>query len=197
DLSDPSAPTLQASLKIPGFSTYMHPIGDTHLLTIGREADSNGIVTGLKLSLFDVADATAPRLAHEHIINDPSVVSEALHEHKAFSYFPAQSLLAVPLSTYRCDQSGFVGLRALNVDLQSGFQVLADLSHSAFYPPSTLPYCGYSGYADVRRSLRIEDHLYVLSGKAVTAHPLADLTAPATASVTLPDPRPAGDAWLW
>ena len=42
DLSDPANPTLQGELKIPGYSAYLHPIDETHLLGIGQEADDNG-----------------------------------------------------------------------------------------------------------------------------------------------------------
>ncbi|MFO0680056.1 MAG: beta-propeller domain-containing protein [Polyangiaceae bacterium] len=42
DLSTPSKPTILGELQIPGFSEYMHPLGDTHLLTIGRDGDPNG-----------------------------------------------------------------------------------------------------------------------------------------------------------
>jgi len=35
DLSNPQAPQLAGELQIPGFSTYMHLMDATHLLTIG------------------------------------------------------------------------------------------------------------------------------------------------------------------
>jgi len=57
DLSDPKAPTIQSALKIPGFSTYLHPYGDNLLLGVGVDTDNTGAQTGkLKLSMFDVAD---------------------------------------------------------------------------------------------------------------------------------------------
>lgn len=57
DLSDPKAPTVQSALKIPGFSTYLHPYGDDLLLGVGVDTDSTGAPTGkVKLSMFDVTD---------------------------------------------------------------------------------------------------------------------------------------------
>ena len=57
DLRDPTAPTVQGALKIPGFSQYLHPFGDGLLLGVGVEADTGtGQPTGLKVALFDVHD---------------------------------------------------------------------------------------------------------------------------------------------
>ena len=57
DLSDPEDPVVTGELKVPGFSQYLHPINDDNsvLIAIGQDADENGRVLGLKLSLFDVS----------------------------------------------------------------------------------------------------------------------------------------------
>lgn len=73
DLSDPYNPKVLGELKIPGFSQYLHPVGDGLLLGIGRDTqeiftrDANGKETaigfrdvGLKVSLFDVSDLHNP-----------------------------------------------------------------------------------------------------------------------------------------
>lgn len=52
DLEDPTKPTIIGSLKIPGFSSYLHPYGDNLLLGIGQEDGE------LKLSMFDTKDPT-------------------------------------------------------------------------------------------------------------------------------------------
>ncbi len=36
DLSDPTAPRQVGELEVPGFSTYLHPFDDTHLLAVGE-----------------------------------------------------------------------------------------------------------------------------------------------------------------
>ena len=57
DLSDPTNPVLTGELEITGFSAYLHPYGDGRLLGIGYESDPDtGVVTGLKLSMFDISD---------------------------------------------------------------------------------------------------------------------------------------------
>ena len=56
DLSDPKSPKILGQLDVTGFSSYLHPYGDGLLLGMGYEADTNGRVTGLKLSMFDISD---------------------------------------------------------------------------------------------------------------------------------------------
>ncbi len=58
DLSDPAEPTLLSALKIPGFSDYLHPLGQHRLLGIGVAADRRGVTHGAQAALFDVDDLT-------------------------------------------------------------------------------------------------------------------------------------------
>jgi len=61
DLSDPAKPRVAGELKILGYSAYLHPAGPGRLLGVGQDADAEGRVKGLQLSLFDVSDPAAPR----------------------------------------------------------------------------------------------------------------------------------------
>ena len=114
DLSDPTNPTIMGELEVPGVSTYIHPLDENNVLTIGiGPANSDG--TGLdwsntQISLFDVTNFSNPELASvlplfpvsENEINEWSWGwSEATFEHKAFQYWGPKNLLAIPLSTYR------------------------------------------------------------------------------------------------
>jgi hypothetical protein len=56
DLSDSRAPRVTGELEVPGFSTYLHPIGAGRLLGVGRNANSEP-----EVSLFDVSDPAHPR----------------------------------------------------------------------------------------------------------------------------------------
>ena len=56
DLRTPSEPILEGEQKIPGFSNYMHPIGETHLLTVGPAGDDGGLSGEWQAQLFDVSD---------------------------------------------------------------------------------------------------------------------------------------------
>ena len=60
DLSDPADPEVLGELKIPGFSSYLHPVGADLLLGVGQDASLEGRVEGLQVSLFDVSDPTDP-----------------------------------------------------------------------------------------------------------------------------------------
>lgn len=60
DLADPTAPKVLGELKIPGFSTYLHPVGGDLLLGVGQDADAQGRVTGMQVSLFDLSDRSKP-----------------------------------------------------------------------------------------------------------------------------------------
>jgi len=62
DLSDPTNPTVEGELKIPGFSTYLHPLDDGLLLAVGVDGDEDGVTGGTVVSLFDVSDPDDPRL---------------------------------------------------------------------------------------------------------------------------------------
>ncbi|MDF3000351.1 MAG: Beta propeller domain [Bacillota bacterium] len=96
DLSDPSKPVVTGELKIPGFSSYLHPVGKNLLLGIGADTyeiyrkDSSGkdVVVGvrqggIKYSLFDVSDMGKPREISNYVVGDSGSSSEAFYNHKA------------------------------------------------------------------------------------------------------------------
>ncbi len=117
DLSNPAAPAVGGELKIPGFSTYIHPLGSDHLLTIGRDVLDNGDwqqVDGIQVQIFDVADITTPTLAHKATFGGGGTSSEALYDHKAFSFFADKGLLAIPYNSYGGEGGG--GVTVVEVD---------------------------------------------------------------------------------
>ncbi len=93
DLSNAEAPVMRGELKIPGYSSYLHPIGDGLLLGLGQDATNEGRTTGTQLSLFDVSNPDSPtQLARVHI----GGWSDAEWNHLAFLYWPADGTVAVP-----------------------------------------------------------------------------------------------------
>ncbi|QGN46221.1 hypothetical protein GKC29_04755 [Micromonospora sp. WMMC415] len=95
DLTDHAAPKVTGELKITGYSEYLHPVADGRLLGVGQEADRNGRVKGVQVSLFDVRDPARPaRLDRWH---RPGGWSRAEHDPHAFLYEPGTGLLAVPV----------------------------------------------------------------------------------------------------
>jgi hypothetical protein len=98
DLSDDAAPRLLGELKLPGFSEYLHPIGDGRLVGIGSEADERtGVVTGFKATLFDVADPTAPKELDSFV--EPGAWSPVGADPHSFTWDPVRRRAVVPVST--------------------------------------------------------------------------------------------------
>jgi len=101
DLSDPTAPRVVGELKVPGYSDYIHPLGENHLLTIGKDAvDAGGFAwyQGVQLSVFDVTDFADPRLVDAEVIGERGTESQALHDPHAFTFFPPADTLAVQMT---------------------------------------------------------------------------------------------------
>ena len=112
DLSQPAAPRVTGELKIPGYSAYLHRVSPNQLVGVGRDATTDGRVTGAQVSLFDITDRGAPRLVRAvRYANGFSVVE---HDHHAFLHWPATGLVVVPMSqsgpTSGTEFTGAVGL---------------------------------------------------------------------------------------
>jgi len=185
DLSDPARPRKVGELKIPGFSTYIHPLGDTHLLTVGEHREEDGSWQGraLKLSLFDVSDLAQPKEAFTYPLGSMNSYSEALYEHKAFTYFPAKGLLALPFMDWDASSydywSGFRSeLRVFRVDTATGFSPVGVVSMRDMY--QTLNFRNWSWYWQpaVRRSIMADDYVYAISDAGMRVSHVASLQTP-------------------
>lgn len=189
DFANPSAPSKLGELKIPGFSEYMHPLDENHLLTIGKEADASGRVQGMALQIFDVSNPTAPQQKQKFVYSPSSYgYSEASYNHKAFTYFAEKNLLAFPYTSY--DQNTgrqSSTLELFKVGTSDGFTRLGGIDHSAFFSEQQSS-CYYVD-PTVRRGLFIEDVAYSLSYGGVIAKRIDDL-AGAGVSLALPSPYP-------
>ena len=119
DLSDPSDPRTVGELKIPGFSSYLHPIGEGRLVGIGRDATLEGQDQGLLVSLFDVSDPNAPKQLQTYTERDAH--SAAGHDPKAFLWWAPESAVVVPIERFgpqdQARPSGFdAGMVVLDID---------------------------------------------------------------------------------
>lgn len=196
DLSDKYNPTLAGELKIPGFSTYLHPLGTDKLLTIGvggTDAGSNGRTT---ISTFNVGNFANPTLTATLPIEGEQGWgwSEAQNEHKAFQYFAPKKLLAVPQSTY--DYTGgyyryLSKLEMINVDETTGaLSLRGSINHSQYYNSNQ-----YWSNLQIRRSIFMGDFIYAVSDKAISVHRLNDLGQ--VTVQTLPGTLPNEYYWWW
>ena len=177
DLKDPRQPKLMAELKIPGFSTYMHPIeGGDYLLTIGRDGDDDGNIGETALQLFDVRDATNPILKHKHVL--PGGWSEAAYDHKAFTFFG--DMLAIPLAEWTGEGMDS-SLQLFDIDVEQGISPHGAVSHSGFFDEVVVE----DGYYDdwcmsyqgrVRRGVFIDDSIYSISRGGIVVNDTATMT---------------------
>lgn len=114
DLSDPTAPRVAGELEIPGYSAYLHPIGDGRLIGVGQDATEDGQLLGTQVALFDVRDPGAPRRVAQTTL--PTASSGAEGDHRAFLWWPETSLAAIPVSSY--GETPFEGLVGYRVDVE-------------------------------------------------------------------------------
>lgn len=99
DLSDPTAPKTVGEVKLPGFSSYLHPVGDGLVVGLGYDGDEeNADFSSIKVSLFDVSDMKNPKEVDTFVLKN--VTSSALYNHKAFIYYPEENLIGFPVEHY-------------------------------------------------------------------------------------------------
>ncbi|WP_249756128.1 beta-propeller domain-containing protein [Microvenator marinus] len=176
DLSDPTNPQLLGELKINGFSSYIHPMGENHLLTIGQDADSNGQVLGVHLQIFDVTDMANPTRTHQHLLSTGpwSSWSEAMWDHHAFTYHAGKEILAVPLNSWENNADPFSGLVVLRASSSTGFTELGRVDHAPLTGCQGCDPNEYHWWVDVRRSIFMDDYLYSISSLGIMVNGLED-----------------------
>jgi len=183
DLANPAQPRVVGQLKVPGFSSYLHPLDATHLLGIGRDVDpATGRVLGLQLSIFDVANPADPKRSATYTFAGEGwgSWSAALWDHHALSWFAEQGILALPVQEGDW-WTGSNGLVVFKVDTNSaeGFTNLGEITHDD----------------PVQRSIRIGEFLYSVSAGEVKVHRL-DAPTVEVGSTRLAAPSPfSGLIW--
>ena len=136
DLSNPEKPEIKGELKIPGFSTYLHPVGDNLLLGVGVDGTNDGQGNGMKVSLFDVSDPENPVEADKieySGINAQNrwtyIYSEAFYSHKALCWNENEKVMYIPYSKQdriwastngeALSKTNTAGILAVKVDTQN------------------------------------------------------------------------------
>jgi hypothetical protein len=177
DLADPAHPKVVGSLTIPGFSSYMHPLDDNHLLTIGRDVDPNTNRQGnLMLQIFDVTNATNPALVQKYVYDSSTYgYSEAQYDHKAFNYFADKQLLSFPFYAYG-QNSARSSAELFKIDIANGITKLGSVDHSAFIGTAYAGWCGGWFTPAVRRTVFMDDVLYSISYGGVIATDTTKMT---------------------
>ncbi len=162
DLSDPEAPEVLGYLKIPGYSDYLHPYDENHVIGIGKDVNesidadkvhsANAVyytaILGLKISLFDVSDVENPIEESKLVIGDRGTYSPALDDHRAFLFDKEKGLLVLPIQvaelvnetnqwgSYENSKIIFNGAYVLDISLENGISVRGKITHFEEYKPT-------------------------------------------------------------
>jgi hypothetical protein len=174
DLADPAKPTIVGELEMPGFISYLHPIDDTHLLGVGRQLAAPGGPMQVKVALFDVSDLAHPIDVATALVGEGSSWSDALWDPKAFTWFGARSLLAIPFADYATTFTS--DLRLFHVDAATGIRPAGVLSLADLYQEPG-PAFGWYWSPYVRRSILADDFVYAVSDAGIRSAAVAGLPA--------------------
>ena len=197
DLSTPEKPAVLGALKIPGFSDYLHPYDENHIIGFGKDtielssgSGTNAYYLGMKIAIFDVSDVANPKEMFVTKIGDRGTSSEILQNPKALLFSKDKNLLAFPVSEYKLKegeevvsddnypnygQFNFQGLFTYSIDLQEGFKLKGKLTHikDEEYKKSG-SYYGNSE-KEIRRAVYINDTIYTFSNNLIKANDLGDM----------------------
>ncbi|MBD2844981.1 beta-propeller domain-containing protein [Paenibacillus sp. IB182496] len=187
DLRDPAQPAVLGQLKIPGYSDYLHPYDEHHLIGFGKETvtvpvkgagpdDVVAYAQGLKLALFDVTDVNAPKEKFKTVIGDRGTDSELLRNHKALLFDKARGLLAFPVQVMETPEGreaqegmpaygefAYQGAYVYAIDEKAGFRLRGRITHLDEDELKQSATYGADYRAYVQRILYAGDTLYTLS----------------------------------
>ena len=196
DVSNPKNPMVLGKLKIPGYSDYLHPIDETHIIGVGKETieakqGDFAWFQGMKMAIFDVSNVSNPIEMHKIVIGDRGTDSYALQDHKAFLYNGQRKLLVLPIILAEIPEGQkskplkdnqfpaygvpvFQGAFVYRVTLEKGFEERGRITHVS--PSEELKRGYYFGdESSVKRALYIGNVLYTLSGRMLKANSLDTL----------------------
>ncbi len=158
DLSDPTNPQIKGELKIPGYSSYLHPYDENHIIGIGYNTKSNGhggiTNDNMKMSMFDVSDVENPKEMFSIDIGTEYVHSEILYNHKSLFYKKSDNLIGFPVSYDSQNR-----LEIFKIDLENGFEKYAEILNN-------------KDFNGIERAIYIEDTLYTLHYNGIISYNL-------------------------
>lgn len=130
DLSNPSNPQILGELKIPGYSTYLHPYDETHLIGFGYDTKEDGTqitTNGLKMVMFDISDLNNPKELFKINIGDSKYTySELLFNHKALLFSKEKNIIAFPIYS-SSGRKSYTRAAIYEIDLEKGFTLKGEI----------------------------------------------------------------------
>jgi uncharacterized secreted protein with C-terminal beta-propeller domain len=195
DLKNPAKPRILGELKIPGYSDYLHPYDENHVIGLGKdtvlaESGSFSWFQGVKLSLFDVTDVNNPKEVSKYIIGDRGTSSPALRDSHAFLFSRIKNMLVIPINLYEIGESKYEGdipanaygtykwsgAYVLHISAEKGFVLKGRISHSDNTEnEDQYGYYRWGNDDNIKRSFYIDNVLYTLSNNKLGMNDLDDL----------------------
>ncbi len=185
DVSNPAVPKVVGELKIPGYSSYLHPVGNGRLVGIGQDATDQGRTTGLQISLFDVSNPATPAQVQKYTV--PGGNSEAESNHHAFLWWPSENLLVIPLATYgnaSIDEMGpytsFMGAVGVTIT-DGGIAERGRIEHPRTGTSDPYDYDYDYDYdygsmsSEIQRALVVDNAIMTVSGAGIATSEMANL----------------------
>lgn len=181
NLKDPAKPAVLGDLKIPGYSDYLQPYDENHLIGFGKDT-VNGLMQGVKLALFDVTDVKNPVQEFSETIGTRGTSSELNYNHRALLFDKDKNLLAFPILVYEnipssslYGQASFQGFYIYGIDLNKGFVLKGRITHISSQNGAAQFYYYSTNSEFIKRGLYINDVLYTISDAKIKANDLSDL----------------------
>jgi inhibitor of cysteine peptidase len=193
DLTEPANPTVLGQLKVTGYSDYLHPYDENHLIGIGKETEAAeegdfAWYQGVKMSLFDVSEVSNPVMVSNYTIGDRGTDSPVLSDHKALLFDRDRNLLVMPVLVAEIDPNDYAGEVSDNTygayvwqgayvfDISlDNLELRGEITH--LDDNQDLLKSGYWFYSEysVERSLYIDNVLYTISDRLVKMNDLESL----------------------
>jgi len=168
DLKNPYKPEVLGQLKIPGFSSYLHPYDENHIIGIGKEASA------VKISLFDVSNVSEPKEVAKYVTGYGWADSPVLNDHKALLFDGSKELLVMPISISYYNYL-WQGAYVFNISLDAGLVLRGKITHVEGDPNLARSHYPSLWAYQVKRCLYIDDVLYTVSEKKVKMNSLENL----------------------
>jgi uncharacterized secreted protein with C-terminal beta-propeller domain len=167
DLAEPARPRVRGELKIPGYSAYLHPVGEGRLIGIGQDATTEGQTQGTQIALFDVRDPEAPKQLDKVVFKQAT--SPVEHDHHAFLWWEPSELAVVPVNQY---ENELGGERGSAIGFRFADDKIAEVGRAS-HLRHTLGSDQDWVLSTISRSIVVDDTLYTLSHNGVLASDLS------------------------
>ncbi|MCY9547963.1 beta-propeller domain-containing protein [Lysinibacillus xylanilyticus] len=191
DVANPKKPTVLGELKIPGFSNYLHPLDDTHLIGIGYDTEQRydeyskrnfTVTTNMKMSLFDVSDFKNPKEQSTVKIGGKGSYSEVQYNPKALFRNKEYNYFGFPVVLYGAGKGDEVvykgqGAQIYEITANKGIVLKGNIVNKSTGDQ-------YENWEQrVQRVVYIDDALYTIANNEVKSYQLKDFKPLDTLSI--------------